>query len=760
MRANAFAIVLFLTVLGMTVTDPLWGRVGAVAGLGLLIVRSWRLQRAGEVGGPVEPLIGAVAVVIGLLGATAVEAPSSINPEAVEWQTATRLLTYPLLAWVLMGLAALRRQPSRIDSVVTGALGGLSAGMAAWIALSNWASAPLDAVDQLVVVVPLALDVFALLVSLRLFRTIRPVFSWWTLNGAIGALLAADVLMLAAAIRPAELAGATGACRGVACILLAVTFLHASAGTLIQPAIIEPRPFGFGHMSVVVVAALATPATLLVQAQMHRTLPFAVAVGAGGVSVVLALYLVDLLRDRSRSEHRVNHDRLTGLPNRTLFVDRVERALAHARRADSQIAVFFIDVDRFKAINDRWGHAAGDSLLHVVAGRLQSCLRDEDTVARISGDEFAVLLPNLASAPASVSVAERIMSAFSEPVTIADCRLAVTASMGVAIGPADGDDPDSLLACADAAMYRAKDAGRNTFEIWDQQLSDGAHSRLETETALLRAVEREELVVYYQPIVDLATGRIVSAEALVRWNHPEHGILMPGQFVPVAEQSDLVVEIGEQVLHAACLAAFDWTSKGLGDVSVSVNVASRQFRYDLARAVTSALRISGLPPERLMLELTESAAVDNIDVVAATFDDLRQFGIRAAIDDFGTGYCGLRYLSTLPVDNLKIDKSFIQAMTPANASIVAATIAMAHSLGLTVTAEGVETEEQRAFLHTRGCDRYQGYLLARPIPEPDFVQLARRVNCRPPEPSNEPGHPLFSASTMSSTFSTVSIGGR
>jgi EAL domain-containing protein (putative c-di-GMP-specific phosphodiesterase class I) len=320
------------------------------------------------------------------------------------------------------------------------------------------------------------------------------------------------------------------------------------------------------------------------------------------------------------------------------------------------------------------------------------------------------------------------MTEFAKPITIAENRVVVTASMGIAISVIDGTTPESLLASADAAMYRAKDSGRNSYEVFDAHLSTRAHERLETETALLAALERDELVAHYQPIVDLATGRIVGAEALVRWNHPERGLLFPGHFVPVAEQSDLVIAMGQQVLDAGCAAAVRWGRAGYESLSVSVNVAARQFRYDLETAVTSALRRSGLDPSRLILELTESAAVDNIDIVAATLDELRQIGVRAAIDDFGTGYCGLRYLSALPVDTLKIDKSFIQSMTPANASIVAATIAMAHSLGLGVIAEGVETDEQRKFLAARDCDRIQGYLIAKPIPEDEFLDLVRVMN--------------------------------
>jgi diguanylate cyclase (GGDEF)-like protein len=712
-------------VLAGAVAAPSWGRIGAACGVGLLTTRRV-LDRRSRREERFAPIVATAAVALAVLGLTG---PSALPWDQASPATFTTTLAYPLLAWALLQMAALRKHPYRIDAVVTGALGALSAGIGAWSALPV-SSTGLHATvaDQFTVVAPLALAVFVLLVSLRLVRISGSVWSWWALNGGFGALLVAHVMVVAASAGATPVPVSAELGRGLGCLLVGVGLFHPSRARLVEPSIIEPRIFGVGHVSVVVVAALATPAVLAVEARTREPLPVAVTIGAGGVGVVLAIYLVGLLQERARSEHRGNHDRLTGLPNRTLFVDRVERALIHAHRSGSPLAVFFLDVDRFKAINDTFGHSAGDLLLRVLAQRLARCLRDEDTVARISGDEFALLLPHLSSPTAAITVAERIMAALAEPLTLAENRVTATASMGIAIGPADGRNAELLLASADAAMYRAKERGRNTFEVYDSRLATRAHARLETESALLDALERDELVVHYQPIVAVSTGEVVGAEALVRWNHPTRGLLFPGHFVPIAEESDLVVELGDQVLRKACEAAARWRGLGLGALSVSVNVAARQFRFDLTGAVTSALRASGLEPRRLTLELTESAAVDNVELVAATLDELRRLGIRASIDDFGTGYCGLRYLSNLPVDNLKIDQSFVQGMTPTNASIVAATIAMAHSLGLSVTAEGVETEEQRAFLASRGCDKYQGYLLARPLPESEFLALAQRRN--------------------------------
>jgi predicted signal transduction protein with EAL and GGDEF domain len=352
----------------------------------------------------------------------------------------------------------------------------------------------------------------------------------------------------------------------------------------------------------------------------------------------------------------------------------------------------------------------------VVAARLLRCQREEDTVARLSGDEFAVLLPHLATAGDVMVVAQRVLAALAPPVTIAGARMLITASIGIAVHPNDGDSADDVLSSADAARYRAKETPGNTCEIFSSALATQAHERRRLESALYAGVQRNELTLYYQPVVDLASGRTVGVEALVRWMHPEDGLVLPGQFIPVAEQSDLIVLLGERVILHACEQLRRWADLGLRDLSVAVNVSSRHFNHGLVSTVTAALRDTGADARNLVIELTESTAVDNLDAVAAALDELRSLGVRSAIDDFGTGYCGLRYLSTLPVDCLKIDQSFIQGMTPSAAAIVAATIAMGHSLGLTLIAEGVETAEQHRFLLTQGCDRVQGYLFGRPMP--------------------------------------------
>src|SRR5581483_5933151 len=386
----------------------------------------------------------------------------------------------------------------------------------------------------------------------------------------------------------------------------------------------------------------------------------------------------------------------------------------------------FIDLDRFKWVNDRFGHATGDALLRLTAERLLGSLREEDTVARLGGDEFGVLLPHVSGTDGVVTVAEKVRDVFRQPVEVGGERFVPTASVGVAIYPHDGDDAEALLATADAAMYRAKAAGRDTFELHSSELASRAQERLAVEVALLAAIEHGELVLHYQPVFDVRSRAVVGAEALVRWQHPEHGLIPPAGFVPVAEQSDLVVTMGAAVLDAACWQLAAWDQAGMPPLSVAVNVSARQLRHGMADMVATALRSWGVDPSRLVLELTETAAFDDLDRMAAALGEIRDMGVRWAIDDFGTGYCSLTYLSRLPVDTLKIDKTFVQSTAVADDSIVGAIIAMAHGLGLTVIAEGVERPEQLSSLSTRVCDLVQGYLLGPPLPAVQFEAFVRR----------------------------------
>lgn len=489
--------------------------------------------------------------------------------------------------------------------------------------------------------------------------------------------------------------------------------------------VFDVHQFSPTHAMVVGLSVLAAPAVLSLQVLSGVSVSATVAVGAASSAVVLAWHVVTLLRERAASEHRATHDALTDLPNRVLFLDRLGRAIAHASRHQGPVGVLYLDLDRFKDVNDTLGHEAGDQLLQITAKRLLDCAREEDTVARLAGDEFAILLPYLSSADDVLRIAERVLEALVEPSAVGGERVRNAGSVGVAVYPQDGTTALELMTAADSAMYRAKDHGGGSVGVFSSELYRHAATRLEIENALVAGLERAELILHYQPIVDAESGRIAGAEALVRWQHPTRGLLSPADFIPVAEQSDLIAAIGRQVLRDACGELARWAVAGFGDRFISVNVSGRQFQCDIVSDVTAALRETGVDPRRLLLELTESTAVDDLACVAERLHELRDLGVSAAIDDFGTGYCGLQYLGDLPVSTLKLDRSFVQSMTPSAAAIVAATIAMAHSLGLKLVAEGVETKDQQRFLQRSGCDRMQGYHIGRPMPGDQLLTRLR-----------------------------------
>ncbi|MDQ1488788.1 MAG: hypothetical protein QOJ23_1302, partial [Actinomycetota bacterium] len=506
-------------------------------------------------------------------------------------------------------------------------------------------------------------------------------------------------------------------------VLFAATGLDPSVTRLFEPLIGEPARFSPAHLVLTELGLLAAPMVTALYAVRRAPIPPAPAIGAAVASVVVAAYLGSLLLQRSIIERRADHDALTGLPNRMLFGDRLARALAHARRNDVPVAVMFVDLDRFKEVNDSLGHAAGDQLLREVARRMRACVRDEDTVARLGGDEFALLLPHVSGVDGVVRVARRLLEALAEPADLGGAPVVVTPSIGISLFPQDGADANDIVEGADAAMYRAKERGRNTFEIFSPALRHEANERLALEAALRRALERDELVLHYQPKVDLRTGRITGAEALVRWNHPERGLLFPDSFIPLAEETGLVGALGEFVIAAACEQLQAWQSAGLPPLTVAVNVSACQVREGLAEYVTRALRLADLDGRSLELELTESAALESLEATIHQIDELRALGVTCSIDDFGTGYCGLSYLNRLPIDALKIDRSFITELSGGSDTIVTAVIALGHSLGLKVIAEGVETADQLAYLAQRGCDEMQGYLFSKPVPADDFAAL-------------------------------------
>jgi len=430
------------------------------------------------------------------------------------------------------------------------------------------------------------------------------------------------------------------------------------------------------------------------------------------------------ISERKAAEARIHflayHDSLTELPNRLLARERLGLAMAHADRAGAKAALLFLDLDSFKTINDSLGHFVGDALLKEVARRLDACTRATDTLSRQGGDEFLIVLSNVRKPEDIAGVAEKIMREVLAPFVIEGHALTTSVSMGVAVYPDDGRDFETLLKKADMAMYEAKAAGRNTYRCFTAAMNTDAVQHLNMRNGLRGALERDEFVLHYQPQVDLESGKTIGAEALLRWNHPEQGLVSPASFIPVAENSGLIVPIGDWVLREACRQAMQWSSvEGRSDLIVAVNLSAAQFqRGDLEKTVSAALAESGLDPARLELELTESILIRDSENVLATVRRLKSIGVKLSIDDFGTGYSSLAYLKRFAVDKLKIDQSFVRGMADdANdAAIVAAVIQMSRSLGLTTIAEGVENERVRDLLLERGCDEAQGYFFARPMP--------------------------------------------
>jgi len=431
-------------------------------------------------------------------------------------------------------------------------------------------------------------------------------------------------------------------------------------------------------------------------------------------------------RYEEQLEHQANFDPLTDLANRNLLADRLQQSLVYADRSQRLVAVLLLDLDRFKIVNESLGHGQGDLLLQRVAERLTECVRAADTVARLGGDEFVIALAEVAEVGDVGLVVKNFQNALARPFTIAGRELYVTASIGISLYPTDGQDGESLLRHADIAMYRAKEEGRNTFRFFSPEMNLRIMETLDLEADLRRALERDEFVLHYQPKVDLASGRITSCEALVRWQHPEKGMIPPGAFIPLAEETGLIVPLGDWVLHTACAQNRQWQQEGLPPISVATNLSARQFREtDLVETVQRTLRETGLEPQYLSLEVTESLIMKDPARAATTMRRFKELGIELSLDDFGTGYSSLNYLRSFPVDCLKIDRSFITDVTtdPSAAAVATSIVAIAHSLGLHAVAEGVETQEQLDFLRHCGCDSLQGYYFSRPVPPEAFASL-------------------------------------
>ncbi|TAN49761.1 MAG: EAL domain-containing protein, partial [Rhodospirillales bacterium] len=436
------------------------------------------------------------------------------------------------------------------------------------------------------------------------------------------------------------------------------------------------------------------------------------------------------ISERKKAEERIRNlayfDVLTGLPNRRLFNDRLSMAINSAKRHHQHLAILFLDLDLFKRINDTLGHSVGDRVLEEMSNRLKICMRDADTVSRMGGDEFTILMSEVQEVEDAVRLARRIIESIREPFLIEDRELFITTSIGISVFPEDGDSPEVLVKNADIAMYRAKDLGRNSYQLYTPQMNAKSFERLAMENEMRKAIERGEFILNYQVKMNLDTGGIAGAEALVRWKHPDLGLVPPADFIPLAEDTGLIIPLGEWVLRAACQQNKAWQDRGLPPIRMAVNISPHQFNQaDLVGRVRGILAETGLEPSFLELEVTESVLMEHMDIAAFMLNELRSLGVVTSIDDFGTGYSSLAYLKRIPIDALKIDASFMHEITTdeGDAEIVSAIIGLAHNLRLKVVAEGVETEEQIAFLRSHGCDEIQGYLVSRPVSAENFEQL-------------------------------------
>ena len=580
-------------------------------------------------------------------------------------------------------------------------------------------------------VAPMLDLVLICLVSSFVSLTDRHPDSYRYLIAAFVCLLAADTSRSALSLAghaPSSTLAETVALLGA--LLWGLAFVHPSQKVRFDPVPLRSmRPSGL-RVAMCVVVSFVAPVILSVQYSLGALgRQPALLIGSTFLPLLLVLYLLHQVYTRAAAEYRAQHDSLTGVCNRVLFEDQLQVSLAQAERTGASVAVMFLDLDRFKDINDSLGHAVGNDLLKAVVKRLQGCLRDHDTLARFGGDEFTFLIPECGGKDGQVvEIAERILERFDSPFNVGGRQLTVKGSIGIAVSPWDGADSVTLLKHADTAMYQAKAAGRNTYEIFDSAMSARAQLRFALEDSLRFAVEFDRLAVHYQPKFDMTNGEIAGVEALARWHHPRLGFIPPWAFIPLAEETSLVATVGEWVLEVACRQAQAWQAQGLPAVPVAVNLSPRQFAHQsVVTMVSDVLARTGLDPRLLELGVTESVLMEGLDEVAACLNELRAMGVRCSIDDFGTGYSALTYLAEMPIDAIKIDRSFVQRIDgdASGAPIVGAVIALAHSLNLVVVAEGVETEAQVRFLDAHGCDQVQGFRFSPPIPAEQCEELMR-----------------------------------
>jgi diguanylate cyclase (GGDEF)-like protein len=624
-----------------------------------------------------------------------------------------------------------------LDAFYLAAIGATTAGLVGWTAILSLVSSHVVASPPafgLLVLVVLDLLVVGLAIQALHLRA-RARQGCWLFVLAWTFVLVSDVSALAVELTGTPIAvGPRVAVGLVAYGLFAAGAVNPDSKRAAEPIMGSLRRLPRSQIALLGLAVLLGP-FVSVALREGVALSFIVPLSAA-LSLLVVTYLVRLVQGRAALDHRAHHDELTGLANRRRFEERAAGAISFARRTEGHCAVLFLDLDRFKNVNDSLGHAAGNLLLQAVAKRLHGATRAEDTVARLGGDEFVVLLPQLEDEREAVTIARKILARFEQPFQLDGHELFASPSIGIALFPNDGDDAHALLENADIAMYQAKERGRQTYCTYDRSMNDHARARLALESQLHNAIERGELRLHYQPKIRMPTGELSGMEALLRWEHPEHGLLQPAKFIPLAEESGLIVPVGEWALEEACRQNQEWITAGFPPLVVAVNLSLRQFQQQHVEDVTArVLRVTGMDPSLLELEVTESLAMQDPEGVSATLVDLKSLGVACSIDDFGTGYSGLNHLIGFPIDKLKIDKSFVATIdTDREAPIVVAVVALAHGLGLEVVAEGVETTEQLERLRELGCDEMQGFLFSRPLPPDEFQQLLESGWSAPPPP--------------------------
>ena len=689
-----------------------------------------QLRRDGLRGGLArEPL---VLIGLGLCLTVAAEALRSADLSSPTYADGVALSAYPFLIAGMVRLTRSRLKEGAVDTLLIAAIAPAAVFAFAWLplvdAIAHWTDHGSE--QSWRVPILLGVDALAVAVIARLavmFRG-RPI-AYQFLLGAAACMLGAHVSRAVSEITevvPAPLGSQT---------LLVASFALFGAAAL-HPSIRRGRgvrtrvvTVGRLHVALLMVAVVVGPALAVLRYGDRGGWVVVVAGGPALVSLLVVAHLSRMITERQRLEFASNHDALTGLVNRGRFHERLGAALATMGSRNPTLAVMFIDLDRFKNVNDTHGHDVGDEMLRAVAGRLRDCVREDDLVARLSGDEFAVLLTRDASEEAVSEVSRRLLGGFADPFRVADRSLSTTLSIGTAFAPEHGDDAETLLRNADSAMYVAKASGRNNAQAYRDGMQTRAHQRLVVEARLREAIDNHELALHYQPKLAAATGAVVGVEALVRWDHPSHGLIPPGAFMHAAEESGLIAPLGTWVLDTACRQAEDWRRSGYGDLSVSVNLSARQFELqDVPTMVSGALADSGLPPRLLELELTESLRLDDDRYISGALHALEELGVRCSIDDFGTGYSNISYLHAYPIDTVKLDRSFVQTVTGpgADSPLVRGVIALAHSLGMRVVAEGVETEDQLAFLQAHSCDEWQGFLFSPGLPATEMTGLLRQ----------------------------------